>query len=112
MKVERHVLDYSIVPFLFGNLAFLLASGLDCGHSTLVPLLWYLTGDFHSTVNQVEKMSKVVKGGWNQWKETGTLEVLVRQSPTCRRQGGLQASARIYIEPQMDETFQGASNKP
>ena len=39
-------------------------------------VVWYLTGDFHSAINQVEKMSKIGQGGWNQWKETGTLEVL------------------------------------
>ncbi len=39
-------------------------------------VVWYLSGDFHSAVNQVEKMSQIGQGGWNQWQETGTLEVL------------------------------------
>ena len=72
-------------------------------------VLWYLTGDFHSAVNQVEKMSKIGQGGWNQWKETGRLEVLSQTDSHQDAEGKwAQASARIYIEPQMDETFQSA----
>lgn len=49
------------------------------------------------------------QGGWNQWRETGTLEVLSQTDSHQHAEGKwAQASARIYIEPQMDETFQGA----
>ena len=72
-------------------------------------VLWYLTGDFHSAVNQVEKMSKIGQGGWNQWQETGTLEVLSQTDSHQHAEGKwAKASARIYIDPQMDETFQAA----
>ena len=42
-------------------------------------VVWYLSGDFHSAVNQVEKMSKIGQDG-----NAGSL-VSDRQSPTCRR---------------------------
>ena len=62
-------------------------------------VLWYLTGDFHSAVNQVEKMSQIGQGGWNQWQETGTLEVLSQTDSHQDAEGKwAQASARIYIE--------------
>ena len=43
----------------------------------------------------------------------GTLEVLSQTDSHQHAEGKwAQASARIYIEPQMDETFQGAYAKP
>ncbi len=49
-------------------------------------------------------MGKIGQGGWDHWKETGTLEFLFRQTVTNMEGKWAQASARIYIEPQMDET--------
>ena len=72
-------------------------------------LLWYLTGDLNTTVDQVEKISKISQAGWQQWQETGDLQDLSQtdhhQSSGAKR---VKPSANIYIDPQMDETFQAA----
>lgn len=72
-------------------------------------LLWYLTGNLNTTIDQVEKISKISQAGWHQWQETGKLQGL---SQTDHHQdSGVkwpQAQATIYIDPQMDATFQKA----
>ena len=72
-------------------------------------LLWYLTGDLNTTVDQVEKISKISQAGWQQWQETGDLQDL-SQTDHHQSSGAKWAkpSANIYIDPQMDETFQAA----
>lgn len=72
-------------------------------------LLWYLTGDLNTTVDQVEKISKISQAGWQQWQETGDLQGL-SQTDNHQHSGAKWAkpSANIYIDPQMDETFQSA----
>ena len=72
-------------------------------------LLWYLTGDLNATVDQVEKISKISQAGWQQWQETGKLQDL-SQTDHHQSSGAKWAkpSANIYIDPQMDETFQAA----
>ena len=72
-------------------------------------LLWYLTGDLNTTVDQVEKISKISQAGWQQWQETGDLQGL-SQTDNHQYSGAKWAkpSASIYIDPQMDETFQAA----
>ena len=72
-------------------------------------LLWYLTGDLNATVDQVEKISKISQAGWQQWQETGKLQDL-SQTDHHQSSGAKWAkpSASIYIDPQMDETFQAA----
>ncbi len=50
MKGGRHVLDFDYCSDFFCNLAFLLASGLDCGHSAptrAFGVVGITTGDFH-----------------------------------------------------------------
>ena len=72
-------------------------------------LLWYLTGDLNATVDQVETISKISQAGWQQWQETGKLQDL-SQTDHHQSSGAKWAkpSANIYIDPQMDETFQAA----
>ena len=72
-------------------------------------LLWYLTGDLNTTVDQAEKISKISQAGWQQWQETGDLQDL-SQTDHHQSSGAKWAkpSANIYIDPQMDETFQAA----
>ena len=72
-------------------------------------ILWYVTGDLNTTVDQVEKISKISQAGWQQWQETGDLQGL-SQTDNHQHSGAKWAkpSANIYIDPQMDETFQAA----
>jgi len=72
-------------------------------------LLWYLTGNLNTTIDQVEKISKISQAGWQQWQETGKLQDL-SQTDHHQSSGAKWAkpSANIYIDPQMDETFQAA----
>ena len=72
-------------------------------------ILWYVTGDLPATLNQVSKVVRVGQAGWNQWQETGKLQGL---SQTDHHQASgakwSKAQATIYIDPQMDATFQKA----
>ena len=72
-------------------------------------ILWYVTGDLPATLNQVSKVVQVGQAGWQQWQETGKLQGL---SQTDHHQGSgakwSKAQATIYIDPQMDATFQKA----
>ena len=72
-------------------------------------ILWYVTGDLPATLNQVSKVVRVGQAGWNQWQETGKLQGL---SQTDHHQDSgakwSKAQATIYIDPQMDATFQKA----
>lgn len=72
-------------------------------------ILWYVTGDLPATLNQVSKVVQVGQAGWQQWQETGKLQGL---SQTDHHQGSgakwPKAQATIYIDPQMDATFQRA----
>ena len=42
-------------------------------------ILWYVTGDLPATLNQVSKVVQVSQAGWQQWQETGKLQVCLRQ---------------------------------
>lgn len=72
-------------------------------------ILWYVTGDLSGAFNQISKMAQVGQAGWDQWQETGKLQGL---SQTDHHQASgakwAKAQARIYIDPQMDATFQRA----
>ena len=72
-------------------------------------ILWYVTGDLPATLNQVSKVVQVGQAGWQQWQETGKLQGL---SQTDHHQASgakwSKAQATIYIDPQMDATFQKA----
>ena len=72
-------------------------------------ILWYVTGDLPATLNQVSKVVQVGQAGWDQWQETGKLQGL---SQTDHHQDSgakwSKAQATIYIDPQMDATFQKA----
>lgn len=72
-------------------------------------ILWYVTGDLPATLNQVSKVVQVGQAGWQQWQETGKLQGL---SQTDNHQGSgakwPKVQATIYIDPQMDATFQRA----
>jgi len=54
-------------------------------------LLWYLNGDFQGALKQAERSVKIGQQSIDQWEKTGQ-----------------QASARIYLDPQMDSRFQEA----
>ena len=72
-------------------------------------ILWYVTGDLSGAFNQISKMAQVGQAGWDQWQETGKLQGL---SQTDHHQASgakwAKAQASIYIDPQMDATFQRA----
>ena len=72
-------------------------------------ILWYVTGNLPATLNQVSKVVRVGQAGWDQWQETGKLQGL---SQTDHHQDSgakwSKAQATIYIDPQMDATFQKA----
>ena len=72
-------------------------------------ILWYATGDLSGALNQVSKLAQVGQGGWQQWQETGKLQGL---SQTDHHQDSgakwSKAEATIYIDPQMDVSFQKA----
>lgn len=72
-------------------------------------VLWYVSGDLSGTFNQVTKLVQVGQEGWQQWQETGKLQGL---SQTDHHQDSgakwSKAQATIYIDPQMDATFQKA----
>ncbi len=70
-------------------------------------ILWYVTGDLSGVFNQVSSLVQVGQSNWHRWQETGKLQVL---SQTDNHQGSgakwPKAQATIYIDPQMDVTFQ------
>ena len=72
-------------------------------------ILWYVTGNLSATLNQVSKVVQVGQAGWDQWQETGKLQGF---SQTDHHQDSgakwSKAQATIYIDPQMDATFQKA----
>lgn len=72
-------------------------------------ILWYVTGDLSGVFHQAGQLVQVGQAGWHQWQETGKLQGL---SQTDHHQDSgvkwSQAQATIYIDPQMDTTFQKA----
>ena len=72
-------------------------------------VLWYVSGDLSGTFNQVTKLVQVGQEGWQQWQETGKLQGL-SQTDHHQDSGAKwpKAEATIYIDPQMDATFQKA----
>ena len=72
-------------------------------------ILWYVTGNLSATLNQVSKVVQVGQAGWDQWQETGKLQGL-SQTDHHQDSGAKwpKAEATIYIDPQMDATFQKA----
>ena len=76
---------------------------------TTFGILWYVTGDLSAAFNQISKIAQVGQAGWDQWRETGDFRNLTQ---TDHHQGSgakwSKAQATIYIDPQMDATFQKA----
>ena len=72
-------------------------------------ILWYVIGDLPATLNQVSKVVQVGQAGWHQWQETGKLQGL-SQIDNHQASGAKwpKAQATIYIDSQMDTTFQKA----
>ena len=72
-------------------------------------ILWYMTGDLSGVFNQAGQLVQVGQAGWHQWQETGKLHGL-SQTDHHQDSGAKwpQAQATIYIDPQMDATFQKA----
>ena len=72
-------------------------------------VLWYVSGDLSGTFNQVTKLVQVGQEGWQQWQETGKLQGLY-QTDHHQDSGAKwpKAEATIYIDPQMDVSFQKA----
>ena len=72
-------------------------------------ILWYVTGDLPATLNQVSKVVQVGQAGWQQWQETGKLQSL-SQIDNHQASGAKwpKSQATIYIDSQMDTTFQKA----
>ena len=72
-------------------------------------ILWYATGDLSGVFNQVSNLVQVGQGGWQQWQETGKLQGL-SQTDHHQDSGAKwpKAEATIYIDPQMDVSFQKA----
>lgn len=72
-------------------------------------ILWYVTGDLSGVFNHANQLVQVGQSSWHQWQETGKLQGL---SQTDQHQDSgvkwSQAQATIYIDPQMDATFQKA----
>ena len=97
----------------FFYLAFVLAPGLDCFafmHSALAfGFLWYLNGDFQGALKQAERSVKIGQQSIDQWEKTGQLPKLNQTDSHQHSEGRwAQASARIYLDPQMDSRFQEA----
>ena len=72
-------------------------------------ILWYVTGDLSGVFNQVSNLVQVGQSGWHQWQETGKLQDL-SQIDHHQASGAKwpKAQATIYIDSQMDTTFQKA----
>ena len=71
--------------------------------------LWYLTGDMNTALSQIEKVEKIGQGGWYQWKDTGSLEILSQTDNHQHAEAKWpRPSARIYLDPQIDSGFQEA----
>ena len=110
--MEGHALDFSFDRgFLFFCVAFVLASSLDsfllCAFA--FGLLWYLNGDFQGALKQAERSVKIGQQSIDQWEKTGQLPKLNQTDSHQHSEGRWpQASARIYLDPQMDSRFQEA----
>ena len=90
--------------FLLFYLAFVLASGLDC---FAFGFLWYLNGDFQGALKQAQRSVKIGQQSIDQWERTGQLPKLNQTDSHQHSEGRWpQASARIYLDPQMDSGFQ------
>ena len=72
-------------------------------------LLWYLNGDFQGALKQAERSVKIGQQSIDQWEKTGQLPKLNQTDSHQHSEGRWpQASARIYLDPQMDSRFQEA----
>ena len=72
-------------------------------------ILWYLNGDFQGALKQVEGSVKIGQQSIDQWGKTGQLPKLSQTDSHQHSEGRWpQASARIYLDPQMDSCFQEA----
>ncbi|CKF64353.1 IS1380-Spn1 transposase [Streptococcus pneumoniae] len=72
-------------------------------------LLWYLNGDFQGALKQAERSVKIGQQSIDQWEKTGQLPKLSQTDSHQHSEGRwAQASARIYLDPQMDSRFQEA----
>jgi len=72
-------------------------------------IFWYVIGDLSGAFNQVSNLVQVGQSGWHQLQETGKLQDL-SQIDHHQASGAKwsKAQATIYIDPQMDATFQKA----
>ena len=71
--------------------------------------LWYLNGDFQGALKQAERSVKIGQQSIDQWEKTGQLPKLNKTDSHQHSEGRWpQASARIYLDPQMDSRFQEA----
>ena len=71
--------------------------------------LWYLNGDFQGALKQAERSVKIGQQSIDQWERTGQLPKLNQTDSHQHSEGRWpQASARIYLDPQMDSRFQEA----
>ena len=72
-------------------------------------ILWYLNGDFQGALKQAERSVKIGQQSIDQWEKTGQLPKLSQTDSHQHSEGRWpQASARIYLDPQMDSRFQEA----
>ena len=72
-------------------------------------IFWYVIGDLSGAFNQVSNLVQVGQSGWHQLQETGKMQDL-SQIDHHQASGAKwsKAQATIYIDPQMDATFQKA----
>lgn len=96
---------FVFLKIYFWYFALVSKSGLDSSSpiSSCIWFLCYLTGDTNTTLSHIEKLAKICQDSWNQWKDTGILEILSQtdnhQHTKAKRPSAL---ARIYNDSQMD----------
>ena len=105
--MERHALDFSFDRgfLFFWRLVWIVV--LLC--ALAFGLLWYLNGDLQGALKQAERSVKIGQQSIDQWEKTGQLPKLNQTDSHQHSEGRWpQASARIYLDPQMDSRFQEA----
>lgn len=104
--VRKYVLNYLFFfKIYFWYFALVSKSGLDSSSpiSSCIWFLCYLTGDTNTTLSHIEKLAKICQDSWNQWKDTGILEILSQtdnhEHMEAKRPSAL---ARIYNDSHLD----------
>lgn len=110
--MERHALAFSFDRgFLFFYLAFVLASGLDC-FAFMYSCFWISLVSERGFSRGAEASRAVSKNWSTKYRPMGKTGQLPKLSQTDSHQHSEgrwpQASARIYLDPQMDSRFQEA----